>query len=50
MTARRAVIAVDVDLPNDLTAEEVARSLRMMVAAWGYLNPEVVVLDPGEQQ
>jgi hypothetical protein len=49
---RRAVIAVDVDLDGagDTTATELAANLRRILtnAQWGWLNPEVTILDPGE--
>jgi hypothetical protein len=49
---RRACIAVDLDLDGggDTTATELAADLRRLLtnAQWGWLNPEVTVIDPGE--
>jgi hypothetical protein len=57
---RRAVIAIDIDLrgaatddsePGDAaTADTLAADLRRMLnnAQWGWLNPEVTVIDAGE--
>jgi hypothetical protein len=52
IVTRRACIAVDLDLDGggDTTATELAADLRRLLtnAQWGWLNPEVTVIDPGE--